>query len=138
VSPLTTCAQPKDTLTAHVDQAEVDATSPLVSISIGLPAVFLVGGATKDKPPLPLLVRSGDVLIMAGPSRQAYHGARTSIPSCVRLGSALRTGVPRVLDGPLPGSMALPAADDPAWHAHGFARYMQTTRVNLNVRQVRP
>lgn len=69
--------QPRDMLTAHVDQAEGDATSPLVSISIGLSAIFLIGGRSKDVKPLPLLLRSGDVVIMAGPSRQAYHGETT-------------------------------------------------------------
>jgi hypothetical protein len=36
--------------------------------------VFLLGGRTKDIPPVPILVRSGDVVVMSGESRYCYHG----------------------------------------------------------------
>lgn len=43
--------------------------------SLGLSSVFLVGGLTKDIPPLAILLRSGDGLIMSGrQGRRAYHG----------------------------------------------------------------
>lgn len=42
---------------------------------LGNAAVFLIGGLTRDIEPIPILLRSGDVLIMAGPAcRRAYHG----------------------------------------------------------------
>ncbi|TFY77096.1 hypothetical protein EWM64_g6917 [Hericium alpestre] len=67
--------QTKDTLMGHVDRSEVCTTSPLVSISLGNAAIFLVGGHTRDVPPIPILLRSGDVVIMSGPAcRRAYHG----------------------------------------------------------------
>ena len=83
--------QEKDTLMAHVDRSEVCATSPLVSISyarnqrvsistyhdsrLGCAAIFLAGGQTRDTEPVPILLRSGDVLIMSGPAcRRVYHG----------------------------------------------------------------
>ncbi|KAJ7905407.1 hypothetical protein B0H14DRAFT_2660170 [Mycena olivaceomarginata] len=67
--------QTKDTLMAHVDRSEVCATSPLVSISLGNAAVFLIGGLTRDIEPVPILLRSGDVVIMSGPEcRRAFHG----------------------------------------------------------------
>ncbi|KAG9318878.1 hypothetical protein JVU11DRAFT_985 [Chiua virens] len=67
--------QTKDTLMAHVDRSEVCATSPLVSISIGNAAIFLIGGLTRDTEPIPIILRSGDILIMSGPAcRRAYHG----------------------------------------------------------------
>ncbi|CAK5264246.1 unnamed protein product, partial [Mycena citricolor] len=109
--------QTKDTLMAHVDRSEVCATSPLVSISLGNAAIFLIGGHTRDSEPVPILLRSGDAVIMSGPvCRRAYHG------------------VPRILENTLPAHLG--PADDTEWTA--FANYMQTTRVNINVRQVFP
>ncbi|GLB35010.1 putative 2OG-Fe(II) oxygenase superfamily protein [Lyophyllum shimeji] len=86
--------QTKDTLMAHVDRSEVCATSPLVSISLGNAAVFLIGGQTRDSEPVPILLRSGDVVIMSGPEcRRAYHG------------------VPRILEGTLPPHLQSTDAD---------------------------
>jgi len=43
--------------------------------SIGSAAIFLLGGPTRDAEPTPILLRSGDVVIMSGPEcRRAYHG----------------------------------------------------------------
>ncbi|KAI5834113.1 hypothetical protein K523DRAFT_263862 [Schizophyllum commune Tattone D] len=109
--------QTKDTLMGHVDRSEVCATSPLVSISLGNAAVFLIGGTTRDSAPTPILLRSGDVVIMSGPAcRRAYHG------------------VPRILEDTLPPHLC--SSGDPDWEP--FKEYMQTTRVNVNVRQVFP
>lgn len=43
------------------------------SLSFGQSAIFLIGGQTKAIRPVPLLLNSGDVLIMSGDSRLAYH-----------------------------------------------------------------
>lgn len=63
-----------DTLGGHVDDAELDLHQPIVTVSLGCEAVFLAGGLTRDVPPLPLLLRSGDAVVMAGESRKCYHG----------------------------------------------------------------
>lgn len=42
--------------------------------SFGQSAIFLIGGKTKQVEPVPILLRSGDVVIMSGESRLAYHG----------------------------------------------------------------
>ena len=43
--------------------------------SLGNAAVFLIGGQTRDIEPIPILLRSGDVVVMSGPHcRRAYHG----------------------------------------------------------------
>ena len=42
--------------------------------SLGLPAVFLVGGITRNTPPFAIRLCSGDALLMAGPCRRAFHG----------------------------------------------------------------
>ncbi len=63
-----------DSLTGHVDRAEADLGAPIVSLSLGAPCVFLVGGPNKDDAVVPLLLRSGDAVVMAGEARLAYHG----------------------------------------------------------------
>ncbi|KAF8582644.1 hypothetical protein K439DRAFT_1413026 [Ramaria rubella] len=110
--------QPKDTLCGHVDRSEVCSTSPLVSISLGNAAIFLIGGLTRYIEPVPILLRSGDIIIMSGPGcRRAYHG------------------VPRILENTLPMYLRSSESDDD-WQP--FAEYLQTTRINVNVRQVFP
>ncbi|KAJ7582799.1 hypothetical protein C8J56DRAFT_1005720 [Mycena floridula] len=110
--------QTKDTLMGHVDRSEVCATSPLVSISLGNSAIFLIGGLTRDIEPTPILLRSGDVAIMSGPAcRRAYHG------------------VPRILENTLPAHLSTNEGDD-EWNK--YAAFLQTTRININVRQVFP
>lgn len=64
----------KDYMGGHLDDGEPDQTHPIVSISIGLSAVFMIGGITKDEPPLSLLLESGDVCVMSKFSRLCYHG----------------------------------------------------------------
>lgn len=47
---------------------------PIVSVSLGDAARFVVGGSKRRDPMRPLILRSGDVLVMGGPSRLRYHG----------------------------------------------------------------
>jgi len=63
-----------DRLGGHKDDAETRLDSPLVVLSFGPPACFLLGGATRDVEPLPILVQSGDILVLSGESRLAFHG----------------------------------------------------------------
>ncbi|CEL93573.1 unnamed protein product [Vitrella brassicaformis CCMP3155] len=63
-----------DRLRGHQDDAETDATSPLVSISLGLPGLFLVGGDTRQLSPQPVVLRGGDVLLLASTARKSLHG----------------------------------------------------------------
>ncbi|XP_063681891.1 uncharacterized protein LOC134816826 [Bolinopsis microptera] len=64
---------PGDTLSFHTDELEWDLSKPLVSISLGLPGILCVGGTTKSDPPISLLLTHGDIIILSGPSRLAYH-----------------------------------------------------------------
>ncbi len=48
--------------------------------SLGQSAVFLIGGQSKQVPPVPLLLNSGDIVIMSGSSRLAYHGVPRVLP----------------------------------------------------------
>jgi len=58
----------------HQDRDERDAWAPIVSISLGLPAVFLWGGQSRSDPVRRLRVESGDVAVWGGPARFVYHG----------------------------------------------------------------
>ncbi|MES2877665.1 MAG: DNA oxidative demethylase AlkB [Pseudomonadota bacterium] len=61
-------------LSLHQDKDEKDLRAPIVSLSMGLPAVFLFGTPSrKDRPQRWRLVH-GDVVVWGGPSRLAYHG----------------------------------------------------------------
>jgi alkylated DNA repair protein (DNA oxidative demethylase) len=58
----------------HQDRDEKDAWAPIVSVSLGLPAVFLWGGKRRADPVRRLLVESGDIAVWGGPARFVYHG----------------------------------------------------------------
>jgi len=66
--------EPGAKLSLHQDKDEKELRAPIVSLSLGLPAVFLFGTPSrKDKPQRYRLVH-GDVVVWGGPSRLAYHG----------------------------------------------------------------
>jgi alkylated DNA repair protein (DNA oxidative demethylase) len=58
----------------HQDRDEEDFAAPVVSISLGDTALFRVGGTTRSGKTQSLKLASGDVLILEGPSRLAFHG----------------------------------------------------------------
>ena len=58
----------------HQDRDENDQWSPIVSVSLGLPATFLWGGKRRSDPLRRLRVESGDVAVWGGPARFVYHG----------------------------------------------------------------
>jgi alkylated DNA repair protein (DNA oxidative demethylase) len=60
-------------LSLHQDRDEKDAWAPIVSISLGLPVVFLWGGKRRTDPVRRLLLESGDVVVWGGPARFVYH-----------------------------------------------------------------
>jgi len=60
------------TLSAHTDHSEI-CDAPLFSISFGQSAIFLIGGTSRDDDAIPILLNSGDVLVMSGDSRFNYH-----------------------------------------------------------------
>ncbi len=59
----------------HVDRDEPAASDvPILSVSIGAPAILRVGGRSRTSPTETMIVSSGDVLVFAGADRHAYHG----------------------------------------------------------------
>jgi alkylated DNA repair protein (DNA oxidative demethylase) len=65
---------PGTRLTLHRDQDERDRHSPIVSVSLGLPATFLFGGFTRKDSQRRVPLVHGDVVVWGGPSRMRYHG----------------------------------------------------------------
>lgn len=58
----------------HQDRDEAQTDWPVVSISLGDDALFRVGGRDRSDPTKSLWLNSGDVVVLTGPSRLAYHG----------------------------------------------------------------
>lgn len=61
-------------LTLHQDRNERDYRAPIVSVSLGVPAVFLFGGTKRLEKAARLLLEHGDVVVWGGPARMRYHG----------------------------------------------------------------
>lgn len=66
--------QPGTKLSLHQDHDERDFTAPIVSVSLGIPAVFLWGGLKRSDRPRRIRLESGDIAVWGGPSRLTYHG----------------------------------------------------------------
>ena len=66
--------QPGARLSMHQDKDECDLESPIVSISLGLPAVFLFGGHRRSDRPQRVPLTHGEVVGWGGPSRLRFHG----------------------------------------------------------------
>jgi alkylated DNA repair protein (DNA oxidative demethylase) len=61
-------------LSLHQDRDEKDAWAPIVSVSLGLPAVFLWGGKRRSDPVRRLHLENGDIAVWGGPARFVHHG----------------------------------------------------------------
>lgn len=61
-------------LALHQDRDERDYSAPIVSVSLGLPAVFLFGGRSRNDRPIRVQLVHGDVVVWGGPARLRYHG----------------------------------------------------------------
>ena len=61
-------------LSLHQDKDELDFGAPIVSVSLGLPAIFLFGGLRRADKPVRYRLEHGDVVVWGGPSRLFYHG----------------------------------------------------------------
>lgn len=101
----------KSTLGIHNDHSEEELNQPIVSISFGLTAIFLMGTQQMEDKPLPLFLKSGDIVLMSGQSRVAYH----AVPAVIR----------ESVD-----------CDEDDWLS--FSHYIKQHRINISVRQVYP
>lgn len=65
---------PGSRLTLHQDRNERDFNAPIVSVSLGMSAVFLFGGLTRSDRAARVPLHHGDVVVWGGPDRLRYHG----------------------------------------------------------------
>jgi alkylated DNA repair protein alkB family protein 1 len=127
----------KSIMGGHRDDLELALDKPIVSLSMGRPAVFLLGGKTKDcSPIIPILVRPGDVMMMGGDCRLNYHSMARLLPGteCLPNVEADRVPAPtrQVLSTVEVGS-PISKPDEQALEA-----FLKDHRININIRQVYP
>jgi alkylated DNA repair protein (DNA oxidative demethylase) len=61
-------------LSLHQDKDELDFEAPIVSVSLGLPAIFLFGGLKRNDKVRQFWLEHGDIAVWGGPARLFYHG----------------------------------------------------------------
>ena len=61
-------------MSLHQDKDEQDFSQPIVSVSLGIAAVFQFGGLKRSHKPLKILLNHGDIIVWGGKSRLNYHG----------------------------------------------------------------
>jgi DNA oxidative demethylase len=61
-------------MSLHQDKDELDFAAPIVSVSLGLPAIFLFGGLKRSDKPRRFRLEHGDIAVWGGPSRLFFHG----------------------------------------------------------------
>lgn len=108
---------PGDTLSLHRDVSE-DCDRGLVSLSIGCDAIFLLANFDNTETAT-IRLRSGDVILMSGPSRYAWHA------------------VPKVLPATCPEALQswpVSSTDSACTRWYGW---LSNKRINLNVRQMK-
>jgi len=66
--------EPGTRLSLHQDRDERDYSQPIVSVSLGIPAVFLFGGLKREDRSLRVPLTHGDVVVWGGPARLRFHG----------------------------------------------------------------
>jgi len=66
--------EPGSRLSLHQDRNELDYGAPIVSVSLGLPAMFLFGGDLRSDKPQRVALAHGDVVVWGGPARLRFHG----------------------------------------------------------------
>lgn len=78
-------------LGVHQDKDEspesIAAGIPIVSVSLGDAARFVLGGLTRKEKTNPLMLQSGDLLVMGGPARLRFHGVTRILPGTAPAGT---------------------------------------------------
>lgn len=107
---------PGDTLSVHRDVSE-DCANSLISVSIGCDALFIAGNDDGSQT-CTIRLKSGDVLLMSGESRYAWHA------------------VPKILPGTCPSWLKDWPGDTVNKQYQNWRGWMDNKRINLNVRQM--
>ena len=72
--------EPSAKMGLHQDRDEQEFNAPVVSISLGDTCLFRIGGTKRDDPTRSLRLASGDVVVLGGPSRLAFHSVDRIYP----------------------------------------------------------
>lgn len=64
----------------HQDRDEEDLAAPVISLSLGDACMFRVGGTKRGDPSNSIRLASGDVVVLAGDARLAFHGVDRILP----------------------------------------------------------
>ncbi|XP_059214577.1 nucleic acid dioxygenase ALKBH1 [Centropristis striata] len=120
--------RPDSSLGIHVDESELDHSRPLLSLSFGQSAIFLLGGLNRQDPPTAMYMHSGDVMVMSGQSRLLYH----AVPRIVSAPTLEMD--PSSWSSSLQDGAAVEPVSEEDWAV--CSRYIQSSRVNVTVRQV--
>ncbi|GKD77279.1 alpha-ketoglutarate-dependent dioxygenase AlkB, partial [Tanacetum coccineum] len=107
-----------DMLGGHLDDMEVDWGKPIVSISLGCKAIFLLRGKSKNDEPVAMFLCNGDIVLMSGEARERFHGVPWIFTDAehAEIGSVEKQ---------------LSDEDDIC-----YLEYIKTSRININIRQV--
>ena len=73
---LINCYEPGARMGLHQDKDEADFSQPVITLSVGLPAILQLAGVRRTGPSRDILLEDGDVLVLGGPARLYYHGIR--------------------------------------------------------------
>jgi DNA oxidative demethylase len=71
---------PRAKMGLHQDRDELEFDAPVISISLGDSCLFRLGGRTRAEPTRSIRLSSGDVLVLGGASRLAFHGVDRIYP----------------------------------------------------------
>jgi len=69
----------------HQDKDEEDFAAPVLSVSLGDTGIFRVGGRSRKDPTRKIELASGDVVVLGGDDRLAYHGIDRILPGSADL-----------------------------------------------------
>lgn len=100
-----------DRLGGHRDDVEATDSTPLVCLSLGLPAILLI----EDQA---IVVRSGDAIVMADKARQSLHG------------------VPCILHDTIDRRGSTPIDDENLFDRKKVEDFLNRTRISISIRQV--
>jgi len=134
------------TMGGHTDHYEDALSQPLIAYSFGQSAVYLIGGQTRNVKPEAIWVRSGDMMLMTGESRTAFHAVPRIMTKSMKSAPYDIGTCPLAL--PNVGVEETPLCTTVEKHDHfcrdetrtdsweEFAKYLSKTRININIRQV--
>lgn len=118
-------------MSGHTDHSEKNLEAPLFSFSFGQSAIFLIGTDSLEDKPTPILIRSGDIIIMTKASRLSYHG----VPKILKDDNHSKWNdidSDENLDDE--NDVLNIFSDDSSWVL--YENFLKKSRINMNVRQV--